>query len=890
MAEEERRPLSLNERLAQSLSRSRTTSHCTTRMTSPFPQQTKEKEGSFVPSLDAEIRARKVKLEGRRRLCKLSSRTDSGKPGSMLSPGSSTGEKSDVGGCDNVWDVLDDLSSRLETLSVDKPNRNLLPVPHELEAEFKSASSSLSSSSSDEKWSEGIEKLKGKTVRSLVLEQDESMHIKGVKGKDVERLVLDDDSDKDDCVVLGSDDELKWGERDATIEDINIDSEDSIGMNGAGRCRASRYTLPGKTAKMLYPHQREGLKWLWSLHCRGTGGILGDDMGLGKTMQISAFLAGLFQSTLIKRVLLVAPKTLLSHWMKELSVVGLSTRIREYSGTSPKVREFELRSVLKEGGILLTTYDIVRNNSKAIRGDWYIDDDIIWDYTILDEGHIIKNPQTQRAKSLFEIPSGHRIIISGTPIQNNLKELWALFHFCCPDILGGKDEFKIKYENPVLRGNDKHASDREKRVGSTVAKELRERIKPYFLRRLKSEVFLSVDAKSAKLSKKNEIIVWLKLASVQILKKICDHPLLLTKRAAEGVLEGMDTMLNREELILMEEMALSVVNSNNHNVLKVGQQISCKLSFIMPLLENLVKEGHHILIFSQTRKMLNLLEEAILSKGYNFLRIDGTTKISDREKIVKDFQEGCGAPIFLLTSQVGGLGLTLTKADRVIVVDPAWNPSTDNQSVDRAYRIGQKRDVLVYRLMTCGTVEEKIYKMQVFKGGLFRTATEQKEQTRYFSQRDIRELFSLPPQGFDVSLTQKQLYEEHDQQHTFSLKGNSIVRSSQSNPSVELRSVLSTQRMESSSRVQEPKEKPEVIAERILRLSQTLENKAMVSKLPDQGEKLRKQISDLKAQLQKLRDSPTNQASERKQHQVIELDDLSHDLERIANLTLSPKE
>ncbi|KAL0921402.1 hypothetical protein M5K25_008468 [Dendrobium thyrsiflorum] len=966
MAEEERRPLSLNERLAQSLSRSRTTSHCTTRMTSPFPQRTKEKEGSFVPSLDAETRVRKVKLEGRRRLCKLSSRTDSGKPGSMLSLGSSPAEKSDVGGCDKVWDVLDDLSSRLETLSVEKPNRKLLPAPHESEAEFKSASSSLSSSSSDEKWSEGIEKIKGKTVRSFLLEQDESMHIKGVKGKDVERLVLDDDSDKDDCVVLGSDDKLKWGERDATIEDINIDNEDSIGMNGAGRCSASRYTIPGKTAKMLYPHQREGLKWLWSLHCRGTGGILGDDMGLGKTMQISAFLAGLFQSTLIKRVLVVAPKTLLSHWMKELSVVGLSARIREYSGTSPKVREFELRSVLKEGGILLTTYDIVRNNSKAIRGDWYIDDDkvedgIIWDYTILDEGHIIKNPQTQRAKSLFEIPSGHRIIISGTPIQNNLKELWALFHFCCPDILGGKDEFKIKYENPILRGNDKHASDREKRVGSTVAMELRERIKPYFLRRLKSEVFLSVDAaKSPKLSKKNEIIVWLKLTSVQrqlyeaflnsemvhssvsgsplaaitILKKICDHPLLLTKRAAEGVLEGLDTMLNREELILMEEMALSVVNSNNHNVLKVGQQISCKLCFIMPLLENLVKEGHHILIFSQTRKMLNILEEAILSEGYNFLRIDGTTKISDREKIVKDFQEGCGAPIFLLTSQVGGLGLTLTKADRVIVVDPAWNPSTDNQSVDRAYRIGQKRDVLVYRLMTCGTVEEKIYKMQVFKGGLFRTATEQKEQTRYFSQRDIRELFSLPPQGFDVSLTQKQLYEEHDQQHTLddemkshieflrslgiagvshhsllfskastipfthknsdseSLKGNSIIRSSQSNPSVECvvngaefafnpkdgKSFLQA----GSSRVQEPKEKPEVIAERILRLSQTLENKAMVSKLPDQGEKLRKQISDLKAQLQKLRDSPTNQASERKQHQVIELDDLSRDLQRIS--------
>ncbi|CAN6250276.1 unnamed protein product [Urochloa humidicola] len=162
--------------------------------------------------------------------------------------------------------------------------------------------------------------------------------------------------------------------------------------------------------------------------------------------------------------------------------------------------------------------------------------------------------------------------------------------------------------------------------------------------------------------------------------------------------------------------------------------------------------------------MLNLIQEAIFLEGYKFLRIDGTTKVSERERIVKDFQEGPGAPIFLLSAQVGGLGLTLTKAARVIVVDPAWNPSTDNQSVDRAYRIGQTKDVIVYRLMTSATIEEKIYKLQVFKGGLFKTATEQKEQTRYFSKSEIRELFSLPQQGFDVSLTQKQLQEEHGQQ------------------------------------------------------------------------------------------------------------------------------
>lgn len=201
----------------------------------------------------------------------------------------------------------------------------------------------------------------------------------------------------------------------------------------------------------------------------------------------------------------------------------------------------------------------------------------------------------------------------------------------------------------------------------------------------------------------------------QILKKICDHPLLLTKKAAEGVLEGMDEMLNDQDIGMVEKIAMDLADiAYGDNALEVGQDVSCKLSFIMSLLRNLVKEGHHVLIFSRTRKMLNLIQEAILLEGYKFLRIDGTTKVSERERIVKDFQEGPGAPIFLLTTQVGGLGLT--KAARVIVVDPAWNPSTDNQSVDRAYRIGQNKDVIVYRLMTSATNEEKIYKLQVLRG------------------------------------------------------------------------------------------------------------------------------------------------------------------------------
>nr|POE55149.1 protein chromatin remodeling 24 [Quercus suber] len=724
------------------------------------------------------------------------------------------------------------------------------------------------------------------------------------------------EDDDDDCVVLsgkgivkevkrqGSKSKDKYDDLDGVdvlddyADDSVVENDGSITLNGPKSC----YKLPGKIAKMLYPHQSDGLRWLWALHCQGKGGILGDDMGLGKTMQ--------------------------------------------------------------DKGVLLTTYDIVRNNSKSLRGDYDFEDEdsedsVTWDYMILDEGHLIKNPSTQRAKSLLEIPSAHRIIISGTPLQNNLKELWALFNFCCPELLGDKKWFKEKFEYAILRGNEKKATDREKRIGSAVAKELRERIQPYFLRRLKSEVFNEENSKTtAKLSKKNEVIVWLRLTSCQrqlyeaflkselvlsafdgsplaaltILKKICDHPLLLTKRAAEDVLEGMESMLKPEDVHMAEKLAMHIADVAETDDLEEKHDIiSCKIYFILSLLDNLIREGHRVLIFSQTRKMLDLIQNSIVSKGYEFLRIDGTTKASDRVKIVNDFQKGVGASIFLLTSRVGGLGLTLTRADRVIVVDPAWNPSTDNQSVDRAYRIGQTKDVIVYRLMTCGTVEEKIYRKQIFKGGLFKTATEHKEQIRYFNQQDLRDLFSLPEQGFDVSVTQKQLHKEHDCHHIMDdyLKAHIEFLQTQGIAGVSHHSLLFSktepvqlvkEEEEVTAPVQVVKEEEEEISkkgttfvgclpsssslecivdgaaydfkpkdvsmnkkrcsldsgsnltkfeieEKINCLSQKLANKGMVSRLPDKGEKLQKQIAQPNSGLFKIR------KTERTENTVIDLVD-----------------
>ncbi|KAL9266286.1 CHROMATIN REMODELING 24-like protein [Drosera capensis] len=961
---------------------------------------------SGIPNYDSHIETEKentvkVKIQGRRRLCKAATKNDdidkvdekeilevidfsspvpSKKAVNVV-------DDADDGGGSEIRSILNDLSSKLEVLSIQKIGR-----PRDIDQSSVLIDDTLGEARSAVIDSIDYDLEDGSCVRDGVNNwkfeaeasnkyEDESFSIevnarknhgkgngKGETKKAGRKLVVPDEdaslsskngksqrgrgkhgSKLNDAYgvlgLVGIESDVDEGDSDDVWNEENY-----ITLKGP----TSTYRLPSKIGNMLYPHQRDGLRWLWSLYCQGKSGILGDDMGLGKTMQICGFLAGMFDSDLIKRVIVVAPKTLIPHWIKELSVVGLSEKIREYFGTCPKARQYELNYVLQDKGVLLTTYDILRNNTKKLAHSNFVQDEDdedapIWDYMILDEGHLIKNPSTQRAKSLLEIPCSYRILISGTPLQNNLKELWALFNFCCPDLLGDKKEFKAKYEYPILRGNEKRASDREKRIGSNVAQELRERIRPYFLRRMKDEVFGEHNEEnSGKLSKKNEIIVWLRLtpcqrhlyeaflrseivlsafdgsplAALTILKKICDHPSLLTKRAAEDVLEGMDSMLNKEDIDLAEKLAMHVADiSEEDDLLESHGNVSCKISFILSLLQNLVPEGHNVLIFSQTRKMLNIIQDSLVSNGFEYQRIDGTTKAADRLKIVNDFQEGHGTPIFLLTTQVGGLGLTLTNADRVIVVDPAWNPSSDNQSVDRAYRIGQTKDVIVYRLMTCGTIEEKIYRKQIFKGGLFRTATEHKEQTRYFSQQDLRELFSLPKDGFDISPTQQQLHEEHSHQITLSdsLKDHVEFLESLGIGGVSHHSLLYSKtetvppmpeeeeamRRETSTNYWNSRSIPERnvdgagyafnpkdvqlgknktpphssskltesdIKERVTRLSQLLSNQATLSRLPDGGEKIQKQILELKSMLKTITASKTAQ--------VIDLDNIADELQR----------
>ncbi|EFJ51955.1 hypothetical protein VOLCADRAFT_120362, partial [Volvox carteri f. nagariensis] len=615
-----------------------------------------------------------------------------------------------------------------------------------------------------------------------------------------------------------------------------------------------QYVLGAHVAQKLYPHQVQGVKWLWNLFSMQRGGILGDDMGLGKTMQISAFLAGLFGSQLVRRAIIIAPKTLLPHWIKELTVCGLRNLTHEFFGNSESERSAALRGVVSGRGVIVTTYGMVQHNSEQLARPAHSSRDhaFTWDVMLLDEGHKIKNPKMKLVEHLNKLPARVRVIISGTPIQNNLMEMHSLFDFTTTGLLGDAKTFKKNYERPITKGLDKEATARERQTGAAIAAELRQRVEPYFLRREKKDVLRNDSSSSSNdvggrgdatsesgpssssgsaagvapqvgqrargLPRKNDMrkiyTAFLHtdsvrqvlnekaspLAAITVLKKICDHPALLSQRAANNVIKGahrwakhggsqrreMDDFIVYSDEDIVDSSDSDDAEGGKHGdgeppagwledgagldtelareLEQRGAEASCKSAFVLALLGRLHAEGHRTLIFSQSKVMLSILEAGVKAMKLSYCRIDGdVASAEERQAHVQRFQNS-NIPVFLLTSQVGGLGLTLTAADRVIIVDPAWNPSVDDQSVDRAYRMGQTRDVVVYRLITCGTVEEKIYRRQVFKGGLSKTGTEEGIQFRYFTQTELRDLFSVTTEGLQQSVTQSQLHEMHGHQ------------------------------------------------------------------------------------------------------------------------------
>ncbi|TRY81563.1 hypothetical protein DNTS_012083 [Danionella cerebrum] len=577
------------------------------------------------------------------------------------------------------------------------------------------------------------------------------------------------------------------------------DDDEFVDVNGSG------LMVFKDLYNKLYDHQKEGVAFLYSLYRDGRkGGILADDMGLGKTIQVISFLSGMYDAELAKHTLLVMPTSLIKNWVSEFAKWTPGMRVKEFHGTSKAERNRNLERVHRKGGVLITTYQMLINNYEQLGS--YNQQEFRWDYVILDEAHKIKTSSTKTAKSAHAIPAKNRVLLTGTPVQNNLREMWALFDFACQgSLLGTSKTFKTEYENPITRAREKDATPGEKALGLRISQNLMDIIKPYFLRRTKADVQQQKlnrekgfenngqnntcsnareGAEMPSLTRKNDLIVWTYLSSVQediynkfisldhvkevltttrsplaelvVLKKLCDHPRLLSHRAVTqlGLEQGSGFVDPDDE----SESAVSQIQYISDETLI---QESGKLLFLISLLECLREEGHRTLVFSQSRKMLDIIERVLRNRDFRLLRLDGTvTQLAEREKRIKMFQTDKRYTIFLLTTQVGGVGITLTAANRVVIFDPSWNPATDAQAVDRAYRIGQTENVIIYRLITCGTVEEKIYRRQVFKDSLIRQTTgDKKNPFRYFSKQDLHELFKL--EDTRSSTTQQQLQDMH---------------------------------------------------------------------------------------------------------------------------------
>ncbi|KAB0351316.1 hypothetical protein FD754_016173 [Muntiacus muntjak] len=503
--------------------------------------------------------------------------------------------------------------------------------------------------------------------------------------------------------------------------------------------------------KQRLRYQQTGVRWLWELHCQQAGGILGDEMGLGKTIQIIAFLAGLSYSKIRTRgsnyrfeglgpTIIVCPTTVMHQWVKEFHTWWPPFRVAilHETGSFTHKKEKLVRDIAHCHGILITSYSYIRLMQDDIsRHDWH--------YVILDEGHKIRNPNAAITLACKQFRTPHRIILSGSPMQNNLRELWSLFDFIFPGKLGTLPVFMEQFSVPITMGGYSNASPVQVKTAYKCACVLRDTINPYLLRRMKSDVKMSLS-----LPDKNEQVLFCRLTDEQhkVYQNFIDskevYRILNGEMQIFSGLVALRKICNHPDLFSGGPKNLKGIPDEELGEDQFGYwKRSGKMIVVESLLKIWHKQGQRVLLFSQSRQMLDILEVFLRAQNYSYLKMDGTTAIASRQPLITRYNEDTSIFVFLLTTRVGGLGVNLTGANRVIIYDPDWNPSTDTQARERAWRIGQKKQVTVYRLLTAGTIEEKIYHRQIFKQFLTNRVLKDPKQRRFFKSNDLYELFTL---------------------------------------------------------------------------------------------------------------------------------------------------
>ncbi len=426
----------------------------------------------------------------------------------------------------------------------------------------------------------------------------------------------------------------------------------------------------------LRPYQREGLGWLRFLQDFHFGGCLADDMGLGKTVQLLALLLERSREVTERRPsLIVVPKSLLFNWVQEIERFTPELTCLEYTG----LQRADMREQLAKTDIILTTYGTLRRDIIQLR-------EISFDYAVLDEAQTIKNANSQVAKACRLLKAEHRLALSGTPIENHLGDLWSIFEFLNPGMLGRSAAFRVH----ALDGKDNQSRQM-----------LAKGIRPFVLRRTKREV-------AADLPDKFEETIFCQMGKRQ--KALYSE---LKEHYRDSLLGMVKTQgINKSRMHVLEAL-LRLRQAACHPALldrETTEEPFAKLDILVPQIQELIEEGHKSLVFSQFTSMLAILKEHLDKRGIPYVYLDGKTR--NRKQVVEQFQNDPATMVFLISLKAGGLGLNLTAAEYVFLLDPWWNPAVEAQAIDRAHRVGQTRQVFAYRLICKDTVEEKILELQ----------------------------------------------------------------------------------------------------------------------------------------------------------------------------------
>ncbi|TDL27615.1 SNF2 chromatin remodeling protein [Rickenella mellea] len=572
--------------------------------------------------------------------------------------------------------------------------------------------------------------------------------------------------------------------------------------------KVEQYNIPVKINAELRKYQQEGVNWLAFLAKYQLHGILCDDMGLGKTLQSICILASKhheraerYKSTkspdsVHLPSLIICPPTLTGHWYCEILKYAENLRPMMYVGNARERNR--LLSKLGTHDVVITSYEVVRNDIHHLQG-------LVWHYCVLDEGHIIKNAKTKLTKAVKAIRANHRLILSGTPIQNNVLELWSLFDFLMPGFLGTEHSFNERFSKPILSNRDGKSKNGE--AAALALEALHKQVLPFLLRRLKEDVlhdlppkiiqdyycelselqkYLYDDFSKSQAAHSVEDVLHSQSSekeakgeqrhvfqSLHYLRKLCNHPALVFKDDAEAIKSALAHVQEMTDSHALHDIQHAPkLQALRQLLLDCGIGTTPSVTADPGKSELLDTEQsssgvfsqHRVLIFCQLKQMLDIIETDLFKKympSVTYMRLDGGTDANKRHAIVQTFNADPSIDCLLLTTHVGGLGLTLTGADTVIFVEHDWNPMKDLQAMDRAHRIGQKKVVNVYRLITKGTLEEKIMGLQRFKLNIANSVVTQQNSGLASMDTDlVLDLFKRTTEEEDAAAAKKRKEKE----------------------------------------------------------------------------------------------------------------------------------